>query len=93
MLYLHRAIGYKRSIIICRFLRSVSYRQLTHLLWDSLGRSKQYPLPCCAYSAIRDAFPSDGGQCRGFEQEEEEKLKKRANTKTHAWLSHLFITI
>ncbi|XP_015758790.1 PREDICTED: uncharacterized protein LOC107338057 isoform X1 [Acropora digitifera] len=55
------------------FLRSVSYRQFTRLLWDYLGSSKRYPLPCCAYNAIRKAFPSDDGRYRGFEEEEEEE--------------------
>lgn len=53
------------------FLRSVSYRQFTRLLWDYLGSSKRNPLPCCAYNAIRKAFPSDDGRYRGFEEEEE----------------------
>ena len=50
----------------------MSYRQFTRLLWDYLGRSKRYPLPCCAYNAIRKAFPSDDGWYWGFEEEEEE---------------------
>ena len=73
MVYLHRAISFKFLIIICRFLRSVSYRQFTRLLWDYLGNSKRYPLPCCAYNAIRKAFPSDDGRYHGFEEEEEEE--------------------
>jgi len=73
MVYLHWAISYKFLIILCRFLRSVSYRQFTRLLWDYLGNSKRYPLPCCAYNAIRKAFSSDDGRYRGFEEEEEEQ--------------------
>lgn len=53
------------------FLRSVSYRQFTRLLWDFVGSSKRYPLPCCAYNAIRKAFPSENGQYLGFEEEED----------------------
>ncbi|KAK2570281.1 hypothetical protein P5673_005068 [Acropora cervicornis] len=53
------------------FLRSVSYRQFTRLLWDFVGSSKRYPLPCCAYNAIRKAFPSENGQYHGFEEEED----------------------
>ncbi|XP_068684941.1 uncharacterized protein [Montipora foliosa] len=51
------------------FLRSVSYRQFTRLLWDFVGSSKRYPLPCCAYNAIRKAFPSENGQYHGFEED------------------------
>lgn len=51
------------------FLRSVAYRQFTRLLWDHLGSSKRYPLPCCAYSEIRKQFPSEDGNYCGFEDE------------------------
>ena len=55
----------------------MSYRQFTRLLWDYLGSSKRNPLPCCAYNAIRKAFPSDDGRYRGFEEEEEEEEGER----------------
>ena len=83
MVYLHRAISYKFFILICRFLRSVSYRQFTRLLWDYLGNSKRYPLPCCAYNAIRKAFPSDDGRYRGFEEEEVEEEEGEGEDDEH----------
>ena len=55
-----------------RFLRSVSYRQFTRLVWDYTGSSNRYPLPCCAYNAIRAKFPSDEGKYKGFEEVDDE---------------------
>lgn len=52
------------------FLRSVAYRQFTRLLWDYIGSSRRYPLPCCTYSKIRKHFPDENGQYRGFEDDE-----------------------
>ncbi|KAK3753694.1 hypothetical protein QZH41_013140, partial [Actinostola sp. cb2023] len=53
-----------------QFLRSVSYRQFTRLVWEYMGYSKRLPLPCCAYNAIRGKFPSEDGEYKGYEDEE-----------------------
>ncbi|CAB3989359.1 Hypothetical predicted protein [Paramuricea clavata] len=39
-----------------RFLRSVSYRGFTRMVYRFLG-NKRIPLPACAYMAIRKTFP------------------------------------
>lgn len=52
------------------FLRSVAYRQFTRLLWDFIGSSRRYPLPCCAYTKIQKHFPAENGQYHGFEDNE-----------------------
>ena len=47
------------SIYICRFLRSVAYREFIHLVYDRVGKMR-IPLPACAYHAIRTKFqPKD----------------------------------
>lgn len=51
----------------------MAYRQFSRLVWGYLGCSKRFPLPCCAYSAIRQKFPSEDGHYKGFEEEEEEE--------------------
>lgn len=53
-----------------RFLRSVAYRQFTRLLWEFIGRSRRYPLPCCAYNKIRKHFPDENGHYHGFEDDD-----------------------
>lgn len=52
------------------FLRAVAYRQFTRLLWDYIGSSRRYPLPCCAYNKIRKYFPDEKGQYHGFEDDD-----------------------
>ena len=39
-----------------RFLRCVSYRGFTRMVYQFLG-NKRIPLPACAYMAIRKTFP------------------------------------
>ncbi|CAB3985984.1 Hypothetical predicted protein [Paramuricea clavata] len=41
-----------------RFLRSISYREFTRLIYGFLG-NRRIPLPSCAYTAIRKTFPID----------------------------------
>lgn len=53
-----------------KFLRAVAYRQFTRLLWDYIGSSRRYPLPCCAYNKIRKHFPDENGQYHGFEDDD-----------------------
>lgn len=56
---------------ICSFLRSVAYREFSRLVYGFLG-NKRYPLPACAYDAIRKTFPcSKDEQFIGFELDEE----------------------
>jgi len=62
--------GLSFVLLTYRFLRSVAYRQFTRLLWDYIGSSKHFPLPCCAYSKIRKHFPSEDRQYQGFEDED-----------------------
>ncbi|XP_046862629.1 uncharacterized protein LOC124456172 [Xenia sp. Carnegie-2017] len=38
------------------FLRSISYREFTRLVYGLLG-NRRFPLPACAYMAIRKTFP------------------------------------
>ena len=59
---------------VVRFFRSVAYWQFTRLLWDFTGRSRHYPLPCCAYTKIRKQFPDENGQYHGFEDDDEETV-------------------
>ncbi|CAB3984262.1 Hypothetical predicted protein [Paramuricea clavata] len=40
-----------------RFLRSISYREFVRLVYGFLG-NRRVPLPSCAYTAIRKAFPT-----------------------------------
>ena len=69
LFFCHGSLADTIYLFTCRFLRSVAYRQFTRLLWDYLGSSKRYPLPCCAYSEIRKQFPSEDGSYHGFEDE------------------------
>ena len=56
---------------ICSFLRSVSYREFSRLVYGFLG-NKRYPLPACAYDAIRKTFPcSKDEEFTGFELDED----------------------
>jgi hypothetical protein len=41
---------------VCRFLRSISYREFTRLVYGILG-NRRIPLPSCAYTMIRKTFP------------------------------------
>jgi len=34
------------------------------------------PLPACIYNAIRKEFPSETGEYKGFEEEEDESLEE-----------------
>jgi len=41
-------------------------------VYGFLGKKTRIPLPACAYTAIRSAFPvSDDEEFRGFEMEED----------------------
>lgn len=65
---------YKRFVLhgICRFLRSVSYRQLVRLVWDFTGSSRHLPLPSCCYRAIRSTFPNPNDvPYSGFEEDDD----------------------
>lgn len=46
--------------------RHVAYRQLVRWCWGFLGRAVRVPLPSCAVTRIRAAFPSE--EYRGFEE-------------------------
>ena len=61
-----------RSTMYCcsvRFQRWVAYQQFTRLLWDFIGRSRRYSLPCCAYTKIQKHFPAENGQYHSFEDD------------------------
>ncbi|CAB4003761.1 Hypothetical predicted protein [Paramuricea clavata] len=49
------------------FLRSISYREFTRLIYGPLG-NRRIPLPACAYIAIRNTFPimEKEGQFTGY---------------------------
>ena len=49
------------AIFIHSFLRSVSYREFSRLIYGFLG-NKRIPLPACAYTAIRKSFPCTKGE-------------------------------
>ncbi|XP_020911892.1 uncharacterized protein LOC110249658 [Exaiptasia diaphana] len=53
------------------FLRSVAYRQFFCFIWDFTRNSTRLPLPCCVYHIIRETFPSDNGNYRGFIEDDE----------------------
>ncbi|KAK3745187.1 hypothetical protein QZH41_008384 [Actinostola sp. cb2023] len=63
--------AYKQTGSEESFLHSVAYREFSRMVYGFLGK-KRYPLPACAYSAIRVTFVnrSDEG-FTGFEMEEE----------------------
>lgn len=44
----------------------MAYRQLVRWCWGFLGRAVRVPLPSCAVTRIRAAFPSE--EYRGFEE-------------------------
>ncbi|XP_069119754.1 uncharacterized protein [Argopecten irradians] len=46
--------------------RYIAYRQLVRWCWGWLGRHVRVPVPSCAVSMIRQAFPSADGQYVGF---------------------------
>ena len=49
----------------------MSYRQFLRLLWDFAGRSERYPLYLVArIKQSGQQFPSENGQCHGFEDDE-----------------------
>ena len=57
---------------IFSFLRSISYREFSRLVYGFLG-NKRIPLPACAYTAIRKAFPCDKDDgFTGFDLDEED---------------------
>lgn len=49
-----------------RFLRSVSYREFSQLIYGFLGADR-IPLPACAYHAIRLKFKDENNQFVGFD--------------------------
>jgi hypothetical protein len=50
-----------------RYLRAVSYREFTYLVYGYLGQ-RRYPLPACAYHAIRKKFLEDkDSTCTGYD--------------------------
>ena len=60
------------SLFIFSFLRSVSYREFSRLVYGFLG-NRRIPLPACAYSAIRKTLPCDKDeQFTGFDLDEED---------------------
>lgn len=55
---------------VYRYLRSVAYREFSRLVYGYLGK-KRIPLPACAYTAIRKAFPvQENETLTGFEVED-----------------------
>ena len=62
------------SAVSFSFLRSVSYREFSRLVYGILG-NRRIPLPACAYTAIRQQFPvSKDERFTGFDLDEEENL-------------------
>ncbi|XP_068677073.1 uncharacterized protein [Montipora foliosa] len=54
------------------FLRGVSYREFSRLVYGMLG-AKRIPLPACAYVAIRNQFPVNKDESfTGFDLDEED---------------------
>ncbi|PFX14442.1 hypothetical protein AWC38_SpisGene21396 [Stylophora pistillata] len=54
------------------FLRGVSYREFSRLVYGMLG-SKRIPLPACAYMAIKKQFPVNKDESlTGFDLDEED---------------------
>ena len=45
-----------KCLFFFRFLRSISYREFTRLVYGILG-NRRIPLPSCAYTMIRKTFP------------------------------------
>lgn len=52
-------------------MRSVAYREFSHLVHGRIGKNR-VPLPACAYHAIRSTFkPNDNDECFvGFQDDE-----------------------
>ena len=44
--------------LIGRYLRAVAYREFSRLVYGYLGK-RRVPLPACAYTAIRETFPTE----------------------------------
>lgn len=62
---------YKKTGSEERYLRSIAYREFTRLVHGYLGK-RRIPLPACAYTAIRKAFPSKEDEpMTGFQLDEE----------------------
>jgi len=58
-------------LIFFSFLRNVSYREFSRLVYGMLG-NKRIPLPACAYVAIRKEFPVEKDESyAGFDLNEE----------------------
>lgn len=56
--------------MLFRYLRSVAYKEFSRLVYGYLGK-KRIPLPACAYTAIRKAFPVQADEMlTGFEVED-----------------------
>ncbi|KXJ09646.1 uncharacterized protein LOC110246688 [Exaiptasia diaphana] len=55
------------------FMRSVAYREFTHLVYGVLGKNR-IPLPACSYHAIREKFQAKDSveRFRGFQEDESE---------------------
>ncbi|KXJ05514.1 hypothetical protein AC249_AIPGENE27450, partial [Exaiptasia diaphana] len=58
------------------FLRSVAYRQIVRFIWNYMANTMRIPLASCVYNAIRNKFPSENGNYKGFEEEEEEENRR-----------------
>lgn len=57
--------------VFSRYLRSISYREFTRLVHGYLGK-RRIPLPACAYTAIRKAFPTKEDEpLTGFQLDED----------------------
>jgi hypothetical protein len=70
----HKILPYSkvlRTRSVYRFLRSVSYREFSRMVYGVLG-TKRIPLPACAFTAIRKQFPpSKDEELTGFEKDDE----------------------
>lgn len=65
----------KNCCPISRFLRSVSYRGFTRMVYRFLG-NKRIPLPACAYTAIRKTFPiSEKEEFTGYVDESDWEIQ------------------
>ncbi|XP_015766905.1 PREDICTED: uncharacterized protein LOC107345686 [Acropora digitifera] len=49
---------YKKTGSEERYLRAVAYREFSRLVYGYLGK-RRVPLPACAYTAIRETFPTE----------------------------------
>ena len=69
VLYELYLLGY--YFVFSRYLRSIAYREFTRLVHGYLGK-RRIPLPACAYTAIRKAFPTKGDEpLTGFQLDED----------------------